>query len=105
MITHHHTRSDNCQTYSPRIPPIGKPIRTLTCSESTESRVRRLLTWHAGSAGLITDSACEKIVAMLLGGELTTADLCILAEIEVYATVCERFYEIQRARESRAHGA
>jgi hypothetical protein len=105
MLVHSHTRSDHCRTYSPRIPSIGAPIRTLKCDECTERRVRRLLTWHAGSCGLISDKACDAIVAMLLGGELTTDDLRSLATPGVYATVCERFYEIQRARESRAHGA
>ena len=100
MQVHPHTRSDHCRTYSPRIPSIGAPIRTLKCDEHTERRVRRLLTWHAGAAGLITDRACEKIVAMLLGGELTTSDLRLLATPGVNATVCERFYEIQRAREA-----
>jgi hypothetical protein len=103
MITHSHTRSDHCRTYSPRIPSIGAPVRTLHCDEYTERRVRRLLTWHAGAAGLIADRACDAIVKMLLGGELTPSDLRALATPGVYATVCERFYEIQRARE--AHGA
>jgi hypothetical protein len=99
MITHSYTATDLCQTYSPRIPSIGAPIRTLQCDEYTERRVRRLLTWHAGDCGLISDRACDAIVAMLLGGPLSLDDLWALARQPVYTTVCGRFYEILRARE------
>jgi hypothetical protein len=98
MITHPHTRSDYPQTYLPRIPQPPRRKSITTCTPEIELRIRRILTWHSGGCGLISDRAADMIVELLLAGSLAIDDLWKLASYSVYTAIFERWYEILQAR-------
>jgi hypothetical protein len=87
VITHPHTRSDFPQTYSPRIPRPVACHRRLTCTPEIERRIRELLTWHAGTVGLISDRALDLIVELHLSDHVSLRDLRILASDRIYQVI------------------
>jgi hypothetical protein len=88
-----HTRNDHPQPTSPRIPiPLNRPLTTLT--PATEQYLRMLLTWHAGSCGLIDGHASDAILRMHYSGGLLLADLEKLASPAVYREILRQIDEI-----------
>lgn len=90
-------RSDTPQPASPKIPiPANRPLTN--CSPYIERRIRRLLCWHAGAAGLIDHRAVQYIGDMHFAGEVTTRDLIKLASDEVYEVIRKYINERRNAQ-------
>ena len=88
-----HMRNDRPQPVSPRIPV--PPNRQLTqLIPRVERRIRTLLTWHAGSAGLIDGNASYVILSMYYAGTLALEDFEKLASPAVYREILRQIDEI-----------
>ena len=88
-----HTRNDRPQPTSPRIPiPQNRQLTTLI--PRVERRIRTLLTWHAGTAGLIDGHASDVILRMYYSGDLLLTDLEKLASPAVYREILRQIDEI-----------
>ena len=86
-----YTRNDRPQPVSPRIPvPHNRQLTSLI------PRVERrtLLTWHAGSAGLIDGNASYVILSMYYARTLELTDLEKLASPAVYREILRQIDEI-----------